>query len=133
MACAWLVAAEADRKGPPDPLARLVDAGRWDEVAALARRAVAAPLTTSAGRLIDAVSAICGVRARVNYEGQAAVELEAVADRAERGSYPLPLTDGEPLLLDARPTVLAVLDDLDAGAPLVSARFHNALHHEASE
>ena len=127
MACAWLVAAEADRKGPPDPLARLVDAGRWDEVAALARRAVAAPLTTSAGRLIDAVSAICGVRARVNYEGQAAVELEAVADRAERGSYPLPLTDGEPLLLDARPTVLAVLDDLDAGAPLVSARFHNAL------
>jgi hydrogenase maturation protein HypF len=39
MACAWLVAAEADGRGPPGPLARLVDAGRWREVAALARRA----------------------------------------------------------------------------------------------
>jgi hydrogenase maturation protein HypF len=112
---------------PPGRLAHLVDGGRWSEVAALARKGVAAPLTTSAGRLIDAVSALCGVRARVSYEGQAAVELEAVADRAERSSYPLPLTGSEPLLLDARPTMLAVLDDLDAGAPLVSARFHNAL------
>jgi hydrogenase maturation protein HypF len=132
MACAWLVAAEADGRRPPGPLARLVDADRWQQVGALAQSGAASPLTTSVGRLIDAVSALCGVRARVNYEGQAAVELESVADRGEPGSYPLPVTDDEPLLLDARPTVLAVVGDLDAGPALVSARFHNALARAAA-
>jgi hydrogenase maturation protein HypF len=127
MACAWLVAAGEDEPAVPATLAAAVDATRWRQVAELARTGAASPQTTSMGRLFDAVSALCGVRATVNYEGQAATELEALADPGERAGYPLPLLpDGA---LDARPTVLVILDDLAAGVEpaAVSARFHNAV------
>jgi hydrogenase maturation protein HypF len=128
MACAWLAAAtEHDEPGMPASLRATVEPERWRQVAELVRTGVASPQTTSVGRLFDAVSALCGIRPTVNYEGQAAAELEAIADSAERRSYPLHLSsDGE---LDARPTVLTVLDDVTAGvAPgVVSARFHNAI------
>ena len=131
MACSWLVAVageEPELELPP-ALSGEVDPARWREVVALARSGTASPLTSSIGRLFDAVAALCGLRARVNYEGQAAAELEAVADHSVRDAYPLPLLSEEPLLLDARETIRAVADDVQAGATpaLVSARFHRGL------
>jgi hydrogenase maturation protein HypF len=126
MACSWLAAAEEE---PPPSLP--VGQSAWEQVSGLVRSGVASPLTTSVGRLFDAVAALCGVRAEVNYEGQAAVELEALLDPAETRGYPLPLRDdgGAPLVIDARPAVRAIVADLrrGAGAPTVAARFHNAL------
>jgi hydrogenase maturation protein HypF len=126
MACSWLCEAFGAEQAPPEPLAALVDPERWHAVAALCRSGVAAPLTTSAGRLFDAVAALCGLRAEVNHEGQAAMELEAAARLDESRAYPLPLI-GE--RLDARETVRALMDDLEGGVDvgLVAARFHNAL------
>jgi hydrogenase maturation protein HypF len=121
MACAWL-------EGDCDPLPG-VDPRRFGEVGELVRTGFASPLCTSVGRLFDAVSALCGICTVANYEGQAAVELEAAADPTERRAYPLPLTGDDPLVLDARETVLAVRDDLarEVSPALVSARFHNGL------
>jgi hydrogenase maturation protein HypF len=127
MACAWLAAAGEE---PPPGLACRVDAERWDAVAGLVRTVTAAPETTSAGRLFDAVAALCGLRTTATYEGQAAAELEAACDPAEGGVYPLPVLDGDAsLVLDARETVAAVAADVRAGAaaPQVAARFHHGL------
>jgi hydrogenase maturation protein HypF len=146
MACAWLVAAGAASDAPPATLRAAVDDERWQAVAELARSGTAAPTTTSVGRLFDAIAALAGLRARVTHEGQAAMELEAVADPSEASAYPLPCShpasadaDGRlapavaapqpPLRLDARPTILAALRDAELGTPagMISARFHNAL------
>jgi len=95
-------------------------------------RGLNAPLTSSAGRLFDAVSALIGIRGEIDYDAQAAIELEANAWMApsESGRYPYTVTRDSGLwVIQWQELFAAVLADLRArtAASAIARRFHNTL------
>ena len=113
------------------PLFERLSEGEDSTVLAMIEHGINTPRTTSMGRLFDAVASLAGVRDDALYEGQAAIELEALADGSAEGAYAFGVTettDGS-FVIDSAPVLAAVLDDIALATPVgaISARFHRAV------
>jgi hydrogenase maturation protein HypF len=128
MAAAYLLAAYGGRVPAGLDVVRR-NAEQWPTVLRVAAAAVNAPMTSSAGRLFDAVAALLGVRDVVSYEGQAAVELEQLADVAVREGYPVTVTGPPDVVIHGTDLIQAAVADLRRGVDraVIAARFHHGL------
>lgn len=108
-------------RGLPERRVKVVDA-------MLARRFQTVE-TSSCGRLFDAVAALVGLASEVTFEGQAAIALEMAAAPEVEQRYDFDVAGDEPMIVDLRQAILAVVNDLSSGRQVgeISACFHNTL------
>ncbi len=116
------------------PFAQKLDRRAWTTLKRMTETGVNSPETSSMGRLFDAVSSMLGLRNAVNYEGQAAIELEAIADPACIQRYDFEITAGGSIIKTEAVIKSAVEDLLDSVSPReVSAKFHLGVAHLITE
>ena len=113
------------------PLGKL-DSAEIEIIRQQLKRKINSPLTSSAGRLFDAVSALAGVRGEIDYEAQAAIELEMLApDEIDKSdSYPFSIVEeGGIRVVKLKELLAGVVQDVRNQIPaaVISLKFHHAM------
>ncbi|MBW2117374.1 MAG: carbamoyltransferase HypF [Deltaproteobacteria bacterium] len=120
----------------PIPFVRDLDKDEAMIVLSMARKGINSPLTSSCGRLFDAVSSLLGLRHRIGYEGQAAIELDMCQNHHEKGMYPWQMQkkDDNWVMLTSE-IIKGIVGDIanGVGKGIISRRFHNTLIHMVTE
>jgi hydrogenase maturation protein HypF len=130
MAVSYLHDAFGENLGGLDlPFMRAAGADKVKLMQEMIAKRINSPLTSSLGRLFDGVAAIAGLRSRVSYEGQAAMELEMAAQNENDPFYDYSCDGDGPWRIPPAPIVRAVAEDAGKGCTvgLISAKFHNTL------
>jgi hydrogenase maturation protein HypF len=113
------------------PFVEQLDCRKAELLLQMIQKDVNSPLTSSCGRLFDAVSALVGLRQQVNYEAQAAIELEmAITGSSSEPPYPMDLTrEGDGWTISTRRMFEAIVRDIESRKPasVISRRFHDGL------
>ena len=111
-------------------LIRRIDPQKWDVLKRAIEKKINTPLTSSMGRFFDAVSSLLSVRDEARYEGQAAIELEMIADHGIKEEYPFHIQkDEKPMVVDSQEMIRGIVRDLIDGAPNseISGKFHRTI------
>jgi len=106
-----------------------VDPLKGDILKRMMKTGLNAPWTSSMGRFFDAISSLLSIRDEVHYEGQAAIELEMMADPGVKDGYPIRLQKDRPMVIETAEIVKGVVADTIHGlsAPIISGKFHRTV------
>jgi hydrogenase maturation protein HypF len=122
------------------PVAYILPESQQPLFARMLRRGINSPLTSSCGRLFDAVAALLNIRHTVSYDGQGAIELESMAESTENEHatsyrHSIITNSDAPLQLDFSPMFPEILTDIRAGirTAVVARRFHRTIAAAATD
>jgi hydrogenase maturation protein HypF len=113
------------------PTLRAFTSAELELISQMLLKKVNAPVTTSIGRIFDAIASLIGLQQKVNYEGQAAMELEFLTQNVESDEcYPFEIDEAPHVkLVDWRSILGEIITDMkdDINHSIISAKFHNTL------
>jgi hydrogenase maturation protein HypF len=134
-ALSWLCESFGHQLPSDLPLLQKISVRELELVSRMITRSINTVLTSSCGRLFDAVASIIGLRHEVTLEGQAAIELEVAAQNGVDDSYAFDIDSKEPAQIDMRSTIREIVRDVQNGQPVgvIAARFHNTIAALISE